>query len=419
MNRIRVAASLCVALGWLASAGCGSGNGAAQADRGARSADLKVEPKLVTAMNDFGFRLHRQLLAADPTGNVFLSPTSIQLALGMAFNGARAETRTAMAAALGYGDLTTEQVNEANKGLLELLANPDPKVDLYIANAVWARSGMTFDPGFLQRTRDSFLAQQETVDFSQPEAAQRINAWVSDRTAKRIPEIVTADAIRDAILVLTNAVYFKAGWTDAFQVAATSPAEFAQASGKPATVPMMRRSGQFSYAETDQYQAVRLPYAGRQVGMVVVLPRPGVKLADVAGALNGAKWRELRSGMAMRPGEVRLPRFKARTSASLKTSLSALGMGIAFDPGRADLNGVLPEGATTERVYISDALHRTVLTVDEQGTEAAAATAVIVGITSAPAGEPFRMVVDRPFLLAIEDEPTGVILFVGSIGQPE
>ncbi len=396
-------------------AGCGEGDGNV-ADRGARSADLRVEPKLVAAMNDFGFALYRQL--AEKPGNVFLSPASIELALGMTYNGARGKTRAGMAKALSYGDMSLDEVNKANAELLALLANPDPKVDLYVANALWGKQGVAYDAGFMQRCKDSFLAEPYSVDFLSPEAATRINDWVKQKTREKIKDIVAADALRDAMLVLTNAIYFKAGWTDAFPVAATRDATFTTGDGKQITVPMMRRTGRFDYLENELFQMVRLPYQGQFVGMFVLLPREGVTLKDVVAKLTASQWKSWTEETRSRDGEVQLPRFKTEYSSSLKTALSALGMADAFDPNKADLNGILPPGATSERLFISDALHKTFLSVDEQGTEAAAATAVIVGIASVPAN-PFKMVVDRPFLLAIADKPTGTILFLGSISEPK
>ncbi len=394
--------------------GCGGGEEAVTT-RGPRSADLAVDSKLVTATNDFGFRLYRELAATE--GNIFFSPVSIELALGMAYNGARGSTRDAMARALGYGDLSLDAVNGANAQLLQLLANPDPKVDLYIANAVWARQGVTFDTGFMERCRTSFLAEPFTVDFKNADAANQINAWVKGKTRDKINEIVSADAIREALMVLTNALYFKAGWTDAFPQGATTEAPFTTGDGSKVTVPLMHRSGSFEYTENEQVQMIRIPYQGQFVGMTVILPKPGITVASVAESLNGETWKTWSKSMTPQSGRLALPRFKTDFSTSLKPALSALGMGVAFDPSQADLNGILPPDATSERVYISDALHKTYLSVDEQGTEAAAATAVIIGITSVPVDR-FEMIVNRPFLLAITDKPTGVVLFLGSISKP-
>ncbi len=411
-------------IGWIALlamaallTGCGEGDEQVES-RKPRSANLKVEPKLVTAVNDFGIRLYREL-AARPE-NVFLSPTSVQLALGMAYNGARGTTREAMAKALGYGTMTVDEVNKANSELLALLANPDPGIDLHIANAVWAKEGITYDAGFMQRCKDSFLAEPMTVNFQLPEAADKINGWVKTHTKDKIPQIVSAEAIRDAIMVLTNAIYFKAGWTDEFPAGATKDAPFTTGDGKQITVPMMERKARFEYLETDLFQMVRLPYQGRFVGMYILLPKQGKSLGDCVNKVGAAEWKTWTDSLTPRPGELKLPRFKTDYAVSLKQALSALGMAEAFDPTKADLNGILPPDATSERVFISDALHKTYLSVDEQGTEAAAATAVIMTATSAPLpAEPFKMTVDRPFLLAIADKPTGVILFLGSISSPK
>jgi serpin B len=221
-------------------------------------------------------------------------------------------------------------------------------------------------------------------------------------------------------MVLTNAIYFKGGWTDAFPAQATKDATFTTGEGKPVTVPMMARSARMEYVENERFQMVRLPFQGQFVGMYVLLPRPGVTVKECLAKATAADWKDWTASMTPRQGDLKLPRFKTDYASSLKAALTALGMGDAFDTSKADLNGILPPGATTERVFISDALHKTFLAVDEQGAEAAAATAVIIGITSAPPpSEPFSMVVDRPFLVAIADKPTGVLLFLGSIANPK
>jgi serpin B len=184
---------------------------------------------------------------------------------------------------------------------------------------------------------------------------------------------------------------------------------------------MMRREDDFEYLANDLFQAVRLPYGGKYVGMYVLLPKTGVGLKDIAGKLTATQWKDWLAAFATKRGEVRMPRYKADFSASLKPSLAALGMPVAFDPDKADLLGMLPPGAVTTlgNLFISDVLHKTYLAVDESGTEAAAATAVIVGITSLPPPPAFTMVVDKPFFVAIADKPTGAILFFGSIGDPQ
>jgi len=364
------------------------------------------------AVNDMGFDLCRRSMDNNP--NVFLSPVSIELALGMAYNGARGTTRQGMSRALYYGDMTLDDVNAANRDLLKLLANPDPKIDLYIANAVWGKKGITYDAGFMELCKTSYLAEPFTVDFTSPDAAAAINDWVKHKTREKIKDIVTAEAIRDAIMVLTNAIYFKGGWTDAFPAAGTKDAPFTNADGKTANVPIMHRSGTFDYLETDEFQLVRLPYQNQFVAMYVLLPKENVALKSIAPKLTAARWAEWLGQLKPRAGQVGLPRFKVEYSASLKPVLTAMGMADAFDPSKADLNGILPPDTTSERVFISDVLHKTYLSVDEQGTEAAAATAVVMQVTSVPTN-PFQMIVNRPFFLAIADKPTGVILFMGAV----
>ncbi|MHB0938119.1 MAG: serpin family protein [Armatimonadota bacterium] len=388
-----------------------------------RSANIQVDPRVTTAMNDLGFRLFAKLNTGNE--NVFISPASIELALAMTYNGAGGATKTAMAKALGIGELTEEELNNGNNGLLALMKNPDPKVELAIANSLWGRQGITFKPDFLQRVGKSYQAKLTTLDFLQPQAADTINDWVSDNTRGKIPTLVSPPMLRDAYLVLINAIYFKGAWTTPFDKEQTQDGPFTLPDGTKKTLPMMRQTGDFAYQENDAFQAVSLPYGSGDVVMDIFLPRPVVRSEDFRRSLTAAKedfrksltaanWSAWQKAFRKREGTIVLPRFKAKYETALKNPLTALGMGHAFSD-QADFSGMI-EG---ERAQITDAIHKTVLEVNEEGTVAAGVTGVIVGVTAMPADPPFRMIVDRPFFLAIRHVPTGTVLFMGMINNPE
>jgi serine protease inhibitor len=397
----------------LSLASCGGSSGPA---RPARNGALSVEPGLVEAANDFGFRLYRQLAASDGDKNLFISPASIEMALAMTYNGARNSTQTGMATALGFGSMSLDDVNRANGQLLSLLANPDPKVDLFVANALWTQQGLTFDPGFLQRNQEFYEATVQGVPFTDPATADLINQWANDHTLGAIKEIVTAADIQDNVIELTNAVYFKGPWTDPFDPAETRDGAFTKLDGSTKTLPMMRRTGAVDYLQNDLFQAVQLPYGDKYVAMYVFLPMPDKTLTDLAAHLTPQNWTQWVAGFNSQPLFLQLPRFKASYGAKLNDPLSAMGMGEAFDPTSADFSGFFAPGtALPGNVYLTHAIHKTYLSVDEAGTTAAAVTAVGGGVTSAPPS----MLVNRPFFVVIADKPTGVILFLGSIADPQ
>jgi len=377
-----------------------------------RPANVQVDRRVTTSINDLGFRLFTEL--GDGNRNVFISPASIELALAMTCNGAEGTTKEAMAKAMGLGALTLDDLNKGNAQLLSLLKNPDPKVELAIANSLWGRHGITFKPEFLARVGESYQAKLTTLDFTQPQAADTINGWVSDNTRGKIPTLVSPPMLRDAFLVLVNAIYFKGAWATPFDKGATQDGPFTLPDGKQKPLPMMRQGGKFSYFETDAFQAISLPYGAGRVVMDIYLPKRGTNMADFRKSLTSANWTAWQRELRSREGVIVLPRFKASYETALKSPLSALGMGEAFSD-KADFRGML----VGQQAQITDAIHKTVLEVNEEGTVAAGVTGIIVGATGMPAEPPFRMVVDHPFFLAIRDVPTGTVLFMGTISDPE
>jgi serine protease inhibitor len=375
-----------------------------------------VDARLVTANTRFGLNLIAQLRQQAPDQNVFISPSSIAFALTMTYNGAAGDTRTAMAKVLELQGLTPDQINQANAALREGLLNPDPQVQLAIANSLWAKRGVEFDPNFTATNRQYFGAELQTLDFSSSRAADTINAWVSRNTQDKIREIVRRPLPGTAVLFLINAVYFKGRWTNVFEESATKDGPFTLLDGRTKAVPLMSRSGEYPYAETGAFQAISLPYGRRRVSMCILLPAKTSSLAQLCQTLTPENWDAWLSQLHSREGTIKLPRFRTECDFKLNDSLKALGMADAFDPARADFTAMSPQAPP---LWIDEVKHKTFVEVNELGTEAAAATSVGMAMSAKmPPAAPFVMVVDRPFLCAIRDNATGALLFLGAIIEP-
>lgn len=360
------------------------------------------------ASRTFGLGLTRQLALAG-TANVFTSPLSAQLALAMAATGARGSTQRAMLDALGLRGLDGGGAARDADALMARLAATGGAA-LEIANGLWARRPLALDPAFVQTVRSAFRAEAAALgDTPAP-----VNDWVSRRTRGMVPFVL--DRIEnDDLLVLVNATYFHGDWVYPFEAGETRPAPFHRAAFGDVSVPLMHRSDRLVYGEGPDYQAVTLPYRG-QVAMLVVLPRAPLAAADFAPYLDHRRFVEIAADQGSTTGELWLPRFELDVEASLREPLMALGMGPAFQLG-ADFSGVAP--TCGQKCLLSRVLQRARLEVDELGTTAAAATVgVMTAISYRPPRPPFEMVVDRPFLVAIQHVPTGTLLFVGVVGDP-
>jgi serine protease inhibitor len=370
---------------------------------------------VAVADNDFGFRLLRTLNANGTATNVIVSPLSVSQALTMTYNGARGSTKTAMARTLGIGAMNGAQLNASNRQLLEALRKADPDARLEIANALWLQKDLAVNPGFVALNKDYYGADVRSVDFAgDPQrATEIINAWVSRNTQGKIPSIV-GRLQTDTALVLTDAVYFKGGWSDVFDPHASKPHPFFGPDGKSATTPMMEQDGFFAYLENNDFQGIRLPYGNGQFAMYVFLPRPKNGLGKLLKSLDQPHWTEWISKFASSKGTIVLPKFEVRYGEKLNAVLEAMGMGVAFNK-EADFSGITPS-----QVQISDVEHKTYVKVDEQGTEAAASTAVVMRLEAAIGSleTPFNMIVDHPFVFAIAERGTGAILFVGTVVDP-
>ncbi|MDX2041308.1 MAG: serpin family protein [Acidobacteriota bacterium] len=373
---------------------------------------------LVAANNEFGFDLFNQLRTQDKDKNVFCSPLSVATALAMTYNGAAGDTHLAMKRALKYGSMNHADINQSSQALLAKLKSPsgnnDPKVELLIANSLWAKQGVSFNPAFLDRNRQFFGAEVAALDFASPQAVKTINGWVNQNTKGKIPTVIE-QIDGNIVMFLLNAVYFKGQWQNKFDKARTQDAPFHLANGGVKQVPMMWQSGSYQHLKGENFQAVSLPYGQGGTSIYLFLPNEGVSLNSLLGELNFSKWQQWASSFRTAPGDVKLPRFKMDYARELNQPLKALGMEVAFDRGRADFSGIREQ----KDLYISQVKHKAVIELNEEGTEAAATTSVAIGITSVRREpERFNFVADRPFLLAIRDQQTGAILFLGAVFEP-
>lgn len=374
---------------------------------------------LVDGNNAFAFDLYQVLKQTG--GNLFYSPYSLSEALAMTYAGARGETEEDIAEALNF-TLSQDRLHPAFNSLDLQLKQRGQGAEgkngagfqLDVANAIWGQNGYQFLAQYLDILAQNYGAGLRIVDFIEQTEQSRvtINQWVSDQTQGKIKDLIPQGAIDDLTrLVLTNAVYFNAAWQYPFNKEATSDGLFYLLDGSSVTAPMMRQTESFGYAEGANYEAVELPYSGQELSMVILLPKAG-QFEAFENSLDAELVKTIIGQLQMNEVSLTMPKFEYESSFGLKQALSTLGMGVAFTPD-ADFSGM--DGG--HNLLIQDVLHKAFVSVDESGTEAAAASAVIVGLTAMPA-QPTQVTIDRPFLFLIRDIPTGSIIFVGRVLNP-
>ena len=363
-----------------------------------------VNPRLIGADNAFGFRLFQELQKKDADANILFSPVGIALALDMTYNGANGSTKAAMEKALQLEGMSPETLNRANAALLANLKTPDPAVQLDIANGLWIAKegqGVPVKPDFAQRNHDFYGA--EIGDLAG--APDNVNAWVSKQTQGKIPTILNKGDMNNAVAVLVNAVYFKAPWSVKFDPAKTLYRTFTDGKGRKNPTKLMSQSGEYDYYQGDGFQMVSLLYASGRLSMELLLPNAGTPLSLLEGALTPDNWHRWTAALQKRHGDIQIPRMDLRYEADLKAPLTALGMGEAFTE-QANFSGIASD------TWIGKVRHKTFLSMNEEGTEAAAATGVVARTKGVMVG--FRFLADHPFLCVLRDRTTGVILFLGA-----
>jgi len=387
-------------------------------------ADYPLEELAGLAEGNTAFALDLYQQLASREGNLFYSPYSISSALAMTYAGAEGETARQMAAVFHFledEDLLHAGFNALDQHLegLAELDIPEDQGDpfqLNIANAIWGQKDYHFEQDFLDTLAVNYGAGLRLLDYIQApeESRQTINQWVSDQTQEKIRDLIPEGAIdSDTRLVLSNAIYFKATWMEPFEESLTENGVFHGLNGEELDVPMMSLGPDASipHYKGDGFQAVALPYLGGQVSMLVLIPDEG-SFKEFEGALSSAVLEQVVSEMVYTPVQLLFPKFEFETEISLADTLAAMGMPQAFS-GAADFSGMTGD----EDLFISDVFHKAYIGVDEEGTEAAAATAVVMKLTAAPMN-PLQLTVDRPFLFAIRDHQTNSILFMGRVVSP-
>lgn len=378
---------------------------------------VQISAETHAANMQFALKMLHQLDDPDAGENLCFSPLSLALALSMTLNGADGETYDAIAQTLGYSEQTLETLNTQARALSRLLNPANKSITVHMANGLWVQQGFPVKPDFLRVLLTYYDARTETVDFLKPEAtADAINAWVKEQTEGLIEKLFQAnDFDTRTRMALVNTLYFEGQWQHPFPKDATQDAPFHLEDGRTKTVPMMRLSERLPYLKGEGFEAVGLPYAEDQYRFYLFLPEKGCTVADLRAQMTPEKWAKWLTEFRATQGSLQMPRFKMEAKYDLKPPLSALGMGIAFDPDRADFSRIAE--VAPERLYIQKAIQKAVVEVDEEGTKAAAATGMTFGVTSLPMNQ-FDMVVDRPFLFAIVHPPTGTVLFWGIVRTP-
>ncbi len=368
---------------------------------------------LIESSNQFGFKLFTEVIAKSDGGNVFISPLSVSMALGMTYKGSAGTTQEAMKTTLGFEGFSDQQINQGYRTLIDYLTLLDPKVKIEIANSIWYRKDLDVLQEFIDLNKTFFDAVVSALNFNDPGAADTINAWVNGKTHGKIDSIVDKPIDPTLVMFLINATYFKGDWTYQFDKSKTASGTFHTPAGDK-TVSMMKLHGdKLPYLATDKFQAVDLPYGNGSFAMAIFVPKERHNIDELVSMLTPDNWATWSAGFVREEGDVSLPRFELEYNASLKKVLIALGMAIAFSDSQADFSRIHSDGGLS----ISDVKHKTYVKVDEEGTEAAAVTSVGIQFTSlAPPYFIFR--VDRPFVIVLHDKKSKALLFMGKITDP-
>ncbi|MFD2703361.1 serpin family protein [Paenibacillus shunpengii] len=370
-----------------------------------------LDPVLIKSQNTLGIQLMEELRDQEAAPkNVLISPYSIASALTLAYTGSNGVTEQEMAEVLGLTGLSMEEVNEASRIYMQLLNSPGQGVELMTANSVWVDAGYTLKPAFLETAGTSYGAEILEAELSSEEAMNSINTWVSERTEGLIDKMLSEPLDSAVRAYLLNALYFKGTWLYTFDENLTKEGAFTTGDGTELNIPMMHDTNPYGYKESEDWQAVRLPYRDSSMNMLVILPAEGKSLDDTMKQLIqqpevfAAPFDEHRIQLSM-------PKYKVEYEAGLVDPFMNMGMKSAFED--ADFSR-MSEGD----LFISDIQHKAVLEVNEKGSEAAAATSVAMEESGAMVADTKVMNINRPFFTVIEDEDTGAWLFVGSINNP-
>jgi serpin B len=368
--------------------------------------------KLIETNNDFGLKLVKTVFASEEEANVMISPASVSIALGMAYNGAETTTRDAFEEVLNYDGLTREEVNEITRELIHVLVTNVKGNLLEIANSMWYDEDFPVEEEFISLNSHYYDAEVKELDFGSADAVKTINSWVSDHTHGKIDEII--DAIDPAVMmILINAIYFNCVWETEFDPEDTYRAPFYHENGTSfGQVDMMHLKSTLNASFTEDFSAVELAYKMGKFSMYLFLPSEGKGVNDLVAELDASSWKSWMEAFSeVEKFTVEMPKFEFEFERSLAEDLKSMGLEVAFSDTEADFSGISPR-----YLYIADVIHKTYIKVNEEGTEAAAVTAIVMETTSAGPQNLIRL--DRPFLFAITENSSKSILFIGRVAEP-
>ncbi|MGY0693919.1 serpin family protein [Virgibacillus sp. FSP13] len=395
--------------------GCG-GDSTSQEPGFLSNADFAEEDykKIVASNNELGFKLLAEV-EADENNNIFISPTSLLLALSMVYNGADSMTKEEIAKTLQAEGIEVNELNKANASLITMLHNNSDHTKLNIANSIWLNENFHFQDDFTKSNTDYFNAEIQEIDVSDSESSGMINEWVKKSTNNKIKKIVASRLDPDLVAILINAIYFKGEWTYEFNKDQTEDRSFHLKDGTTKDIPLMTLTEELLYLENENFQAVTLPYGDDEMSMNIFLPKKDSSLEEFKKTLTNETWEQLGSEFRPKEGTIMLPKFQLEYETSLNETLKDLGMTTAFNKD-ADFSKMIKED---NPLWISKVKQKTFINVNEEGTEAAATTSVDVVTESITIDGPFRMEVNRPFFIAITDNETDTIVFMGGISNPQ
>lgn len=368
----------------------------------------KIDSSIVKGNTEFAFNIFKELNKEDKEKNIFISPLSISTALSMTYQGAKGSTKEGMEEALGYKGIDIEVLNEGYKNLLTYLSQADDKIELNIGNSIWIREGEKIKEEFITTNKDMYNAQVSELDFSKEASVDTINKWIDNSTKGKITKMLEPPIPGNVIMYLINAIYFKGEWTEQFEEKRTFKTQFHNGLDEKEDIMMMNRTGAVEYGAGEDYSAVRLPYGNEKTSMYAILPDEKISINDFVKAMDSDKWQEIKTSLSKKDDVIiQIPRFKMEYGIKkLNDGLSNLGMEEAFSD-TADLSGI------REGIFISRVLHKAVIEVNEEGSEAAGVT--VVEVTESAQAEPTSFIADRPFLFIIADDELETIVFMGKL----
>ena len=366
------------------------------------------------ADNRFSFKMFREVSALSEKPNTFFSPLSLNMALGMLYNGASGDTRTEMAEVMGMADFTDTEINEYYQKMSQALLNIDPKTDISIANSIWYRTILPVKQPFIDVNQKYFDAMVKALDFSKSDAADIINKWCADKTKNRIKEIIEKPIPGNVMMYLINALYFKSKWQSQFDKKQTKQDDFTKAGNQKIKVNMMEQTTTLPYYADQHLQCVEMLYGNQAFSMVAILPVNDMDIDRLIEYLDNEVWQKIINNLFQHEVHLKLPRFKIECDIPLNDPVKNVGMQLIFDRNLADFTNI-----SDVFLFVSDIKQKTFVEVNEEGTEAAAVTVIQMDKTSAGPGTIVQFFANRPFLYLIKEKSTGAILFIGRMDEPK